>query len=102
MASSASKIDNDPFPEDSAVLVWYPPLNADERNRETWAWLPGSIVSQCCPDEWCVVVEVDALGEPDPDDPDHLLYPLCFRDASELRPVTEDEWWERRRELANG
>jgi hypothetical protein len=90
------------FSDDSPVLVWYPPLGADHSARDSWAWLPGSIISQCTPDEWSVVVEVDDLGEPDPDDPNALLYPLCFRCVSELRAVTEEEWWERWRELANG
>lgn len=90
------------FPDEGPVLVWYPWPGVDAHDREAWAWLPGSILKQCGRDEWCVVVEVDDLGEPDPDDPDQLLYPLCFRDASELQPATEAEWWQRRRELANG
>ena len=90
------------FPDDAAVLVRYPLPGTSIHDYEAWDWLPGSIVSQCGPEEWSVVVEVDALGVPDPDDPDALLYPLCFRCVSELRAVTEKEWWERRRELANG
>lgn len=53
------------FPDDSTGLVWYPPCGADVRDRSTWAWLPGSIVSQCAADEWCVVVEAPELAEPD-------------------------------------
>jgi hypothetical protein len=33
------------FPDDSTVLVWYPPYGVDARDRSAWAWLPGSIVS---------------------------------------------------------
>lgn len=48
----AKSIDREnPYPDDTAVLVWYPPLGANERDHEAWAWLPGSIVSQCGPDE---------------------------------------------------
>jgi hypothetical protein len=89
------------FPDEAAVLVWYP-LGANDEDRDAWAWLPGSIITRCGPEEWCIVVEVDLLGDPHPDDPDELLYPLCFRDASELRTVTEHAWWARRRELADG
>ena len=85
------------FADDGTVLVWYPPRGADDQDRSTWAWLPGSIVSQRCPDEWYVVVEDPELAEPDPsvpngDAPENLLYPACFRDSSELRPIDELEW----------
>ncbi|GAA0968907.1 hypothetical protein GCM10009555_015090 [Acrocarpospora macrocephala] len=58
----------------------------------------GSIIGQCGPAEWHVVVEVPALAVPDPfvpngdAAPENLLYPACFRDATELRPVTVAEW----------
>jgi hypothetical protein len=73
--------------------------------------LPGSILNQCGPDEWHVVIEVLALAEPDPsvpngDAPENLLYPACFRDASEIRAVTVRQWqwqWQWTREaLAHG
>lgn len=91
------------FPEDSTVLIWYPPLGADDRDRRTWAWLPGSVISQCCEDEWYVVVEAPELAEPDPtltdgDAPENLLYPTCFRDSSEIRTVSVEQW-ERAREV---
>ncbi|MGH3374857.1 MAG: hypothetical protein ACRDP6_08965 [Actinoallomurus sp.] len=90
------------FPEGSTVLVWYPPRGANERDRSTWAWLPGSVVTQCCEDEWCIVVEAPELAETDPslpdgDAPESLLYPLCFRDSSEIRAVSIEQW-ERARE----
>jgi hypothetical protein len=85
------------FPDDSTVLVWFPPPGADDNDRSTWAWLPGTILSQCAPDEWHVVVEVYELAFPDPSVPDgeapeNLLYPACFRDSSELRAVTVRRW----------
>ena len=77
-------------------------MGVDARDRNAWAWLPGSIVSQCGPDEWCVVVEDPELAEPDTslpdgDAPENLLYPLCFRDSSEIRAVSVERW-ERARE----
>jgi hypothetical protein len=90
-------IENDGrFPDDSPVQVWYPPkgtVGTETPQRDEWAWLPGSILGQCGPDEWHVVVEVRELvtlidGTPVPDgttDQD-LYYPACYRDASEIRP----------------
>ena len=84
------------FPEGLTMLVWYPPHGADERDRSTRAWLPGSVVSQCCADE-CIVVEATELAEvnpnlPDGDAPENLLYPLCFRDSSEIGVITVEQW----------
>jgi hypothetical protein len=95
------------FPDDSPVLVWYPPPGADQHDRDTWAWLPGSILDQCGPDEWRVVVEVPALAEPDPsipngDEPENLINPACFRDAGEIRAVTVRQWREAREALSHG
>jgi hypothetical protein len=85
------------FPDNSTVLVWYSPRGADPGDRSTWAWLPGSILDQCCPDEWRVVVEAPELAEPDTSVPnddarEKLLYPVCFRDSSEIRMVTLEQW----------
>jgi hypothetical protein len=82
------------FPDDSPVWVWYPPqAETNCPPRDKWAWLPGSILSQCGPDEWHIVVEVRKVatlidGSPAPrGTPDRKLYhPTCYRDASELRP----------------
>jgi hypothetical protein len=47
------------FPDESPVEVRYPRSNQEEQaDRDTWPWLPGSIVEQCGPDEWYVCVEV--------------------------------------------
>lgn len=88
MAHEINKGNDLRFPDGSTVLVWYPPHGVDARDRSGWAWLPGAIVSHCCTDEWCIVVEAPELAEPDtslPDGgaPENLLYPLCFRDSSE-------------------
>jgi hypothetical protein len=82
------------FPEDTAVEVRYP-LNQEQHDRgdrEAWPWLPGTITEQCGPDEWQVCVEDRRVvvrkdgSKPTPRTPENrLYYPLCFRDASEIR-----------------
>lgn len=74
------------FGDGSAVLVWYPLPGADEGVRSGWAWLPGSVLAQVGPEEWHVIV--DGVAEVARDG----AYPCCFRDASELRPVSLGEW----------
>jgi len=89
--------DNDGrFPDDSLVEVRYPRTQEELADRSAWPWLPGSILSRCGPDEWHVCVEVRELAMLDDGSParagtadGELLYPCCFRDASELRRVTD-------------
>jgi hypothetical protein len=51
------------FPDERPVEVRYPRSKQEEQaDRDTWPWLPGSIVEQCCPDEWYVCVEVRDLA----------------------------------------
>jgi len=92
--------DNDGrFPDDSLVEVRYPRTRQEERgDRSAWPWLPGSILSQCGPDEWYVCVAARELATLDDGGPargrtadGELLYPCCFRDASEIRCVTGGE-----------
>jgi hypothetical protein len=94
--------DNDGrFPDGSAVLVRYPRSKQEEQDdRSAWLWLPGPILSQCGPDEWHVCVEVRELATLDDSSPaphstadEDLFYPCCFRDASEIRRVTDGEEW---------
>ena len=55
--------DNDGrFPDDSPVLVRYPRDKEERGDRSAWAWLPGTILSQCGPDEWHVCVEARELA----------------------------------------
>lgn len=77
--------DNDGrFPEDASVLVKFP-LPGTGKDREDWPWLPGTILGQSGPNEWHIAVDgVPELAETDPQSQE-LLYPACFRDASELR-----------------
>ena len=89
------------FPDDSLVEVRYPRERQEEQgDRTAWPWLPGSILSQCGPDEWYVCVEDRALATLDDGSPvppgmiqadGELLYPCCFRDASEIRRATDGE-----------
>lgn len=95
------------FPDESEVLVRYPLKPAPERqpgqsdeehlaavraDSETWPWLAGTIEQQCGPDEWLVTVEDRRLAELEDGSPapegtadEDLLFPQCFRDASEIR-----------------
>ena len=81
--------------------VRYPRTRQEELgDRSAWPWPPGSILSQCGPDEWHVCVEACELavlgdGGPAPAGTadGELFYPCCFRDASEIRRTTD---WEQR------
>ena len=88
--------DNDGrFPDDSAVEIRYPRTRQEElADRSVWPWLPGSILSQCGPDEWHVCVEARGLARLDDGAPafdgaadEDLFYPCCFRDSSEIQRV---------------
>ncbi len=86
--------DNDGrFPDESRVEVRYQLTGEQERgDRDAWPWLPGTIERQCGPDDWQVCVEDRRVAvrkdgsRPTPRTPgNRLYYPLCFRDASEIR-----------------
>jgi hypothetical protein len=89
---------NGRFPDQSPVSVRYPPEGSTQNDalpRDQWPWLHGSIISQCGPDEWQVLVEVRELAtrkdgtRPSQGTASRNLYcPICFRDASEIRPRT--------------
>jgi len=90
--------DNDGrFPDESEVLVRYPldkSRPADDRGQ--WPWLPGTIEQQCGPDEWLVTIEDRRVAQLDDGNPapegtpdEDLLFPQCYRDSSELRPVLQ-------------
>ena len=87
--------DNDGrFPDGAAVQARYPAEGGAGfgSDRDTWPWLDASVEQQCGPDEWLVIIEdrrvaeladgtPASAGTPDED----LLFPMCFRDASERR-----------------
>jgi hypothetical protein len=83
------------YADDTRVLVRYPTTEEQEAgDRADWPWLPGTIVEQCGAGEWEIVVEARELatledGSPAPDGTpdDELLYPVCFRDATEIKLV---------------
>ena len=85
--------DGPAFAEDMAVEVRYPRTKQEEQgDRGNWPWLPGTIVQQCGPDEWQVCVEDMSVAvrkdgsKPTSRTPQrNLYYPLCFRDASEIK-----------------
>ena len=92
--------DNDGrFPDDSLVEVRYPLTGSEQQgDRLAWPWLPGAIPGQCGPDEWHVRVEareLATLGNGSPASAGtlygDLFYPCCFREASEIRRVTDGE-----------
>ncbi|MQA78735.1 MAG: hypothetical protein GEV10_09710 [Streptosporangiales bacterium] len=78
-------LDNDGrFPDDTAVLVKYP-RPSDSADRDTWPWMTGVILGQVGPDEWDVLVEDHRVTQTDIDG--DIVYPMCWRDASELRRI---------------
>lgn len=87
------------FPDDSLVLVPYPLDPVSERSA--WPWLPGTVLGQCGPNEWHIVLDGrDDLAEPDADG--ELLYPACFRNADEIRSMGPQEWERHRVTAAPG
>jgi hypothetical protein len=83
------------FPDRAAVQARYPDTGRRSgSDRDAWPWLDATVEQQCGPDEWLVTIEDRRVAELDDgtpapaDTPDeHLLFPMCFRDASELRPA---------------
>ena len=93
-------MDNDcRFPNNTQVEVRYPRTPYEEQgDRSAWPWLPGTILSQVGPDEWHIIVQPRELGTledgspPPPEAADEdLYYPACFRGASEIRRVAEED-----------
>jgi hypothetical protein len=85
------------YPDGSAVGTGYP-LTREQQDgdRSAWPWLPGTVIGQCGPDEWDVMVDVRELATLDDGTPappgthwGDLCYPCAFRDSSELRPGGE-------------
>jgi hypothetical protein len=74
-------------------MVRYPLTAVQEQgDRDAWPWLPGTVEEACGPDEWLIAVEAREVatlqdGSPAPDgtDDDDLLFPMCFRDSTEIR-----------------
>src|SRR5436305_8401080 len=88
--------DNDGrYPDGLAVLTPFPVTDAEAAgDRASWPWVTASVVEQCGPDEWTLVIEIPetgrlANGEPAPAGTpgDDVYYPIVFRDAGEIRPA---------------
>lgn len=76
--------DNDGrFPEDSEVWTPYP-LPDSPKPYDEWPWLRGTVIGQCGPDEWHIVIEATELIE---HEDGYDFYPACFRNSIQLRPV---------------
>ena len=75
------------FEEDQEVLVRYPlTAEAERGDRSEWPWLNGWIARECGDNEWEAVVEDERLAVEYQGD---LVYPVCFRDSSELQARDE-------------
>jgi hypothetical protein len=68
---------NNPFPDETPVFVPFP--GEENQPRDTWPWLPGEVVQRCGDDEWQIIVLAPELEDADG------MFPLVFRDASEIR-----------------
>lgn len=71
------------FPEDTQVEVRYPLTPEQEHgDRGAWPWLPGEVVARAGADEWQILVTAAELAA---EEHGEITFPLCFRDASEIR-----------------
>ena len=76
--------DDQRFPDGLDVLTPFPVTDDEAQgDRASWPWLPATVVSRCGPDEWSVCIEAPAAVTLDEDG--EPLYPVVFRDASEIR-----------------
>ena len=75
------------FEEDDEVLVRYPLNAAAERgDRSEWPWLPGVVALLCGDNEYQIVVLDERLAV---EFQGQTVYPVCFRDSSELQAKNE-------------
>jgi len=75
------------FEEDQEVLVRYPlTAEAEHGDRSQWPWLNGWIARECGDNEYEVVVLDERLAV---DFQGDTVYPVCFRDSSEIRKRDE-------------
>lgn len=76
------------FPAESEIQVRFP---ADpDTDRDEWPWMRGIILGQCGANEWHVLVRDRQVAQLDDHNSDVIWYPICYRDATELRPATEE------------
>lgn len=95
--------DNDgTWPDETEVEVRFP--TSDGQARSDWPWLPGTVLGQCGPGEWHVLIDDYTFATHTPpasnadkmmrcgitDDEGRVLcwLPMVFRNASEIRTPT--------------
>lgn len=82
--------DYNPYPDGSVVRVRFPLSREQERGaRDSWPWLPGTILEQCEPDEWQVLVEHPDLAEQDENG--EITYPAVYRCAEEIQDASDHD-----------
>ena len=77
------------WPDGTAVPTPFPVTPEQGRgDRDAWPWLPGTVIGQCGPDEWDVMVEVRELATLDDGTPalpgahwGDPCYPCAYRDS---------------------
>jgi hypothetical protein len=73
------------FPAGLAVITPYPVTDEQaDGDRASWPWLPATILSQCGPDEWTLVIEAPGAIKAEDGTGDDR-YPIVFRDSAEIR-----------------
>ena len=76
------------FPKDSWVETRYPLTSEQEHgDRAAWPWVPGWVASVCGPDEREICVQTPEVAMQHQGE---TVYPVCFRDSSEIRPVEQE------------
>jgi hypothetical protein len=87
-------VTDDPYPDDSIVETRFPRADQGPDDRERWPWIPGEIVQRCGENEWQIMLHLPELAVmddgsvPPPGTPDgEMLFPVVFRDSSEIRKV---------------
>ncbi len=82
------------YPTDSHVWTPFPLPDSDNFWDQDWPWLLGTVLGQCGPDEWHIVIDApDVMEHGDGYD----WWPACFRNSTELRPVVTENTTENQR-----
>jgi hypothetical protein len=71
------------YPDDTEVWTPYP-LPDSPKDRDNWPWLRGTVLGQCGPDEWHIVIDAPQLIE---HGDGYEWSPACFRNSCELRRI---------------
>ena len=71
------------YPDDTAVWTPYP-LADSPATYDDWPWLRGTVLGQCGPDEWHIVIDAPELIE---HGDGYDWSPAYFRNSCELRQI---------------